>query len=363
MRDEEAANAAKILGLDVRENLNMEDGFFNNDNAHRMTVLWAIRKYRPTIVLANAITDRHVDHGRASQLVSEACFYAGLAKIETADNGVPQESLAAPRGVPLYTWDRYLKPDLVVDITPYMDTKMAAIAAFSSQFYDPASTEPPTAISTPEFMEFVEGARHAVRARHQCFLCRRFYSRASAGGAEFIGSVVIYRPAFIIKSILLAMPNETENPWKTLNSTLVYDNPWIAVTHSKVITPGGAEGIYGSVHFKNLAIGIVTLDDGLNTMAGFGQFRYPLNRYSWEITEGGGKLGVDPLESAKRELLEETGLKATQWERILDMDLSNSVSDEVAIIYLARGLSQHEAQPEETEQLQLRKLPLARLLI
>ncbi|MEZ2339056.1 NUDIX domain-containing protein [Mucilaginibacter sp. RCC_168] len=149
-----------------------------------------------------------------------------------------------------------------------------------------------------------------------------------------------------------------ENPWKITSSKNVYDNPWINVTEHQVINPSGNPGIYGQVHFKNTAIGIIPLDDELNTYL-VGQSRFPLNQYSWEIPEGGGPEGTDPLESAKRELLEETGLKASQWTEIQRMHLSNSVSDELSIIYLARGLSQFEAEPEDTEQLIVHKVPFA----
>lgn len=145
------------------------------------------------------------------------------------------------------------------------------------------------------------------------------------------------------------------NPWKTLKSELKYENPWISVTEHKVIDAGNNDGIYGTVHFKNIAIGIIPLDEENNTWL-VGQYRYPLNQYSWEICEGGGKLGIPPLESAKRELLEETGIKANHWEKILDMHLSNSVSDEAGIIYLAKGLEYFEPQPEEDEVLQLKKV-------
>jgi len=145
------------------------------------------------------------------------------------------------------------------------------------------------------------------------------------------------------------------NPWQILDAKQVYDNNWIQVTEYDVINPGGGKGIYGKVHFKNLAVGVIVLDDEMNTYL-VGQFRFPLNEYSWEIPEGGGALDVEPLESAKRELLEETGLKANSWQMILKMHLSNSVSDELAILYLARGLEQHEAMPEDTEQLVIRKL-------
>jgi 8-oxo-dGTP pyrophosphatase MutT (NUDIX family) len=148
-----------------------------------------------------------------------------------------------------------------------------------------------------------------------------------------------------------------DNPWKILDEKTMYDNPWIQVTEFKVINPSGGQGIYGKVHFKNFAIGIVTLDDDWNTHL-VGQFRFPINQYSWEIPEGGGAMNTDPVLSAKRELLEETGLIAKSWTKILSMHLSNSVSDEIAFIYLARELEQHAADPDETEKLSLQKIHL-----
>ena len=150
--------------------------------------------------------------------------------------------------------------------------------------------------------------------------------------------------------------NEQHNPWQVLDTKEVYNNNWIKVTEFDVINPSGGKGIYGKVHFKNLAIGVLPLDDELNTYL-VGQYRFPIDQYSWEMPEGGGSLGIEPVESAKRELREETGLKAREWMPIVTMHLSNSVSDEYAIIYLARGLEQFEATPEETEQLQVKKLP------
>lgn len=156
------------------------------------------------------------------------------------------------------------------------------------------------------------------------------------------------------------MHHPEENPWKITSAKNVYDNPWINVTEYQVINPSGNPGIYGKVHFKNIAIGVLPLDDELNTYL-VGQFRFPLNQYSWEMPEGGGPEGTAPLESAKRELLEETGLKAAQWTEIQRMHLSNSVSDELSIIYLARDLSQFEAEPEDTEQLTIHKIPFAEM--
>ncbi|MHA4893508.1 NUDIX domain-containing protein [Pedobacter sp. PWIIR3] len=149
---------------------------------------------------------------------------------------------------------------------------------------------------------------------------------------------------------------QEKNPWTTLRSDHIYDNNWINVHEHQVINPSGGKGIYGVVHFKNVAIGILPLDEQNNTWL-VGQYRYPLNAYSWEIPEGGGPLGIDPLEGAQRELIEETGLTATDWKEIQRMHLSNSVSDELAVIYVARGLSQGTAAPEETEQLMICKVP------
>jgi 8-oxo-dGTP pyrophosphatase MutT (NUDIX family) len=127
-----------------------------------------------------------------------------------------------------------------------------------------------------------------------------------------------------------------------------------------VINPSGNPGIYGKVHFKNIAVGVFPLDEDLNTYL-VGQFRFVLGQYSWEMPEGGGVLGIDPIESAKRELLEETGLKAQNWNELLRMHLSNSVSDELSIIYLARDLRQFEPEPEETEQLIVNKVPFEKV--
>ncbi len=150
--------------------------------------------------------------------------------------------------------------------------------------------------------------------------------------------------------------NEYSNPWKVLAEKQIYENPWIKVDEFDVINPGGGKGIYGKVHFKSIAVGALPLDEELNTYL-VGQYRFTVDQYSWEIPEGGGQFGVDPVESAKRELLEETGLVAEEWTKIVNMHLSNSVSDEYAVVYLARKLSQQMASPEETEQLIIKKMP------
>lgn len=148
-----------------------------------------------------------------------------------------------------------------------------------------------------------------------------------------------------------------KNPWKTHNTETGYENPWIKVEHSEVTTPTGTPGIYGVVHFKNHAIGIVPVDaEGYTYLVG--QYRYATDRYEWEIPEGGCPVGTDPLSTAQRELKEETGLVAKEWTTLLDFYLSNSVCDEYGVAYLATGLTQEEAEPEETELLKVKRIPL-----
>ena len=149
---------------------------------------------------------------------------------------------------------------------------------------------------------------------------------------------------------------EQKNPWTILGSKEIYDNPWINVTEYDVLNPSGGKGIYGKVHFKNLAIGIIPLDEEMNTYL-VGQYRFTLNQYSWEIPEGGGPHNLDILESAKRELKEETGLVADEWTKLMDFHLSNSVCDEHGGIFMARKLRLEESKPEETEDLIVKKLP------
>jgi len=148
-----------------------------------------------------------------------------------------------------------------------------------------------------------------------------------------------------------------ENPWKTVSSKSIYSNPWISLREDQVINPSGGSGIYGVVSFKNLAIGIVVVDESRNTWL-VGQFRYTLNEYHWEIPEGGGPLHIDPLESAKRELLEETGITAKNWSLLSKIHTSNSVTNEVGYLFLAQELTFGHSEPEETEQLRVWKLPL-----
>ena len=154
---------------------------------------------------------------------------------------------------------------------------------------------------------------------------------------------------------------QQRGPWKTLKAEERYSTPWISVSHHDIIDPSGRAGIYGVVHFKNLAVGIIPLDEEGNTWI-VGQYRYPIDAYSWEIIEGGGSRERPPLESAQRELREEAGIAAVRWTEVLQMDLSNSASDEVAIIYVAQGLAFHAPEPDHNEELELRKVPFSELV-
>jgi bacillithiol biosynthesis deacetylase BshB1 len=155
-RDAEAADAAEILGLSARENLRFKDGFFKNDEAHQLEVIKMIRKYQPDIVITNAIKDRHPDHARAEELSNDACFLAGLPKIVTELNGENQAAWR-PRLVLQFIQDYYVKPDIIIDITPFMETKIASVRAYKTQFFNPGHEDQQTYISSPEFLESVIG--------------------------------------------------------------------------------------------------------------------------------------------------------------------------------------------------------------
>jgi 8-oxo-dGTP pyrophosphatase MutT (NUDIX family) len=148
---------------------------------------------------------------------------------------------------------------------------------------------------------------------------------------------------------------ESKNPWKTLSSKVVYDNPWISVREDAVVHPDGGRGIYGVVHYKNVAVGVLAFDG--EDVYLVGQYRYPLGRYSWEIPEGGCPEGEETLDAARRELEEETGLRAGEWRKLGEAHLSNSVSDELAVWYEATGLTQGERRPEGSEELRVRRVP------
>ena len=151
----ESVAATDILGIQIRENIGLADGFFMNDQASQLKLIEVIRAYQPDIVLANALEDRHPDHGKGAQLAIDACFLSGLRKIETFRNGEHQTEWR-PKQIFHYIQDRYLEPDFVVDVTEHWKTKEAAIRAFRSQFFDPKSNEPASYISSPEFLNFIE---------------------------------------------------------------------------------------------------------------------------------------------------------------------------------------------------------------
>lgn len=153
---------------------------------------------------------------------------------------------------------------------------------------------------------------------------------------------------------------ENKNPWKTLGSKQIYNNDWIILSEHDVINPNGNKGIYGKVSFKNKAIGIIPLDENGYTWL-VGQYRYTLDEYSWEIPMGGGLLSIDPLVSAKRELLEETGLIASKWTKILRIHTSNSVTDEEGFVFLAEDLLQSTPEFDDTEKIDIKKLPLVKV--
>ena len=155
IRMQEATAAAKVLGLSARENLGFKDIYFKDDEYHQLELIKVIRKYRPEIVLANAVSDRHPDHGKGSSLATHACFMSGLRRIETTVEGILQEAWR-PKFVYHYIQNDYIEPDFIVDITPFWDIKIASIMAFKSQFFDPASQEPASFISSPEFLPFIE---------------------------------------------------------------------------------------------------------------------------------------------------------------------------------------------------------------
>jgi bacillithiol biosynthesis deacetylase BshB1 len=155
IRFQESENSSKILSLKFRENLSFEDAFFKDDKAHQLEIIKVIRKYQPDIVLLNAVSDRHPDHKRGSDLASNACFLSGLRKIETTDEGRKQDQWR-PSNIYHYIQNNYIKPDIVVNITPFWDIKMESIKAYKSQFYNPNSDEPESFISSSEFLEFVE---------------------------------------------------------------------------------------------------------------------------------------------------------------------------------------------------------------
>lgn len=181
LRTDEAMKSAEILGLSMREQLTMADGFFENNESNQKHIIKVIRKYQPELILCNAVSDRHPDHGRAAKLVSDACFYSGLAKIETRADDHALQTPWRPKAVYHYIQDRYIKPDFVVDITSYMNKKMESILAFSSQFYDPNSKEPETPISSKNFMENIKSKAMVFGREINCDYAEGFTAERHIG--------------------------------------------------------------------------------------------------------------------------------------------------------------------------------------
>lgn len=177
-RAQEAAAAAAILGVQVRENLGLKDGFFQNDPEHQLKVVQVIRKYQPDIIITNAVSDRHIDHGKGAALAYDASFLSGLVKVETRNKQGQLQQAWRPRAVYHYIQSVMIEPDFVVDISGFWETKLSAIKAFKTQFYDPNSKEPETFISNPTFMKMVESRAiefgHAIGVQHgEGFTVRR----------------------------------------------------------------------------------------------------------------------------------------------------------------------------------------------
>jgi bacillithiol biosynthesis deacetylase BshB1 len=155
IRATESIASTKLMGIHARETLSMEDGLFEINSINKIEIIKKIRKYQPEIVLANAISDRHPDHGRASQLISESCFLSGLIKVKTIGDDNESQNSWKPKAVYHYIQDRYIKPDFVIDVSQFMEKKIEVIKSFKSQFYNPDSDEPETPISTKDFMDFL----------------------------------------------------------------------------------------------------------------------------------------------------------------------------------------------------------------
>ena len=178
-RSSESAESSKIMGLSVRENLGLHDGFFKNDKEHQLSVIQAVRRYQPEIVLANAVYDRHSDHGKGASLAYDASFLSGLAKIETWDEHGKKQQAWRPKVVYHFIQSLFIEPDFIVDITDHWETKINAVKAFKTQFFDPKSEEPQTYISSPEFLRMVESRAiefgHAIGTKYgEGFTVRRY---------------------------------------------------------------------------------------------------------------------------------------------------------------------------------------------
>lgn len=179
-RYEEAAAAGKIIGVAARENLKMRDGFFVNDEAHQMELIRILRKYRPEIVIGNIMEDRHPDHGKAGQLIYDACFLSGLRQVKTTNEGKEQEQWR-PKYVLQYLQDRFYEPDVIIDVTAVWEQRMQSVLAYATQFYNKESNEPQTYISSPEFMEALTARARLLGKRIGVQFAEGFLSKKSIG--------------------------------------------------------------------------------------------------------------------------------------------------------------------------------------
>ena len=184
IRLQESAAASQIMGLHARENLELADGFFQNDQASQMKLIQVIRRYQPDIVLANALEDRHPDHGKGAKLAIDACFLAGLRQIKTKDS-LEDQVAWRPKHLFHYIQDRYLEPDFVLDVSAHWDTKEKAIRAFKSQFFDPSSSEPMSYISSPEFLKFIEARSREMGHKIGVTYGEGFQSQHKIGMMDF----------------------------------------------------------------------------------------------------------------------------------------------------------------------------------
>ncbi|MFN0187253.1 MAG: bacillithiol biosynthesis deacetylase BshB1 [Bacteroidia bacterium] len=182
LRDQEAAQSASLMGIEFRLNMGFKDGFFVNDEIHQLALVQQIRRFQPEIIICNAVKDRHPDHGKGSRLVSDACFLSGLTKVESMFNGLQQHAWK-PKAVYHYIQDRHINPDFVIDISDFMEIKMNAVMAFKSQFFDPTSAEPSTAISSKDFLEFLYG-RALEMGRQSGFLYAEGFTVERTAGVD-----------------------------------------------------------------------------------------------------------------------------------------------------------------------------------
>lgn len=180
-RYDEAANAAKIMGISVRENLKMRDGFFKNDEEHQMQLVRILRKYKPEIVIGNILEDRHPDHGRGGWLIYDACFFSGLRQVKTTDDEGREQEKWRPKLLLHYIQDRFYEPDIITDITDVWDQRMEAIRAYKTQFYDPNSDEPQSYLSSPDFIEALTARARLLGKRIGVKYGEGFLSKKSIG--------------------------------------------------------------------------------------------------------------------------------------------------------------------------------------